>query len=125
MMRAVLAVVVGYVWWTAVWLAGNSVFFGEAADVVGAGEPYTEAGPLVGALGLSMACSLMAGMVAGMLGKSQRLVSILAIVLLVTGIGVQASVWSLMPLWYHLVFLALLVPATRLGGKLTAAKRAA
>ena len=43
-------------------------------------------------------------------------------VLLLTGIGVQASVWSLMPTWYHVTFLALVVPMTLLGSRLASAR---
>ena len=38
--------------------------------------------------------------------------------MLVTGIAVQAGVWALMPVWYHLVFLALLVPVCLVGARL-------
>jgi hypothetical protein len=37
---------------------------------------------------------------------------------------VQASAWSALPLWYHLPFLALLVPACLLGGRMTARRGA-
>jgi hypothetical protein len=35
--------------------------------------------------------------------------------LLATGLGVQSSAWSQLPVWYHLAFLALLIPGC-LGG---------
>ncbi len=34
------------------------------------------------------------------------------------GMSVQAAVWNLMPVWYHLVFLGLLVPGCLLGARL-------
>ena len=40
-----------------------------------------------------------------------------AVLLLITGIFVQMSIWALMPAWYHLTFLALLIPVTLVGGK--------
>ena len=40
------------------------------------------------------------------------------ILLLATGIAVQLQYWSLLPIWYHLVFLVLLVPSTVAGGSL-------
>jgi hypothetical protein len=41
----------------------------------------------------------------------------MASLLLLTGIFVQASVWTLMPIWYHVPFLALLVPIAVIGGR--------
>ena len=38
--------------------------------------------------------------------------------MLAVGIGVQAGSWNLMPVWYHLTFLALLVPGALIGAKL-------
>ena len=122
MMRAILATLLGYAVWTAIWLGGNSVLFNEAAEVVGAGERYTAVGPLAGALVLSLVCSLVAGAVAGKLASTARPVLVLACLLLLTGLVVQASVWDLMPIWYHAPFLVLLVPVTRLGGALGGAR---
>jgi hypothetical protein len=120
MIRTALAAIAGYALWTALWLGGNAAFFGEAADVVGAGEPYTAAGPLIGVIALSLVCSLAAGLIAAAIDRphARRAVVVMALLLLLTGIGVQAGVWSLMPVWYHLTFLALIVPTALFGGRL-------
>ena len=47
-----------------------------------------------------------------------RTVWVFAIILLATGIAIEVSSWELTPVWYHMVFLALLVPATVWGGML-------
>lgn len=122
MMHAVVAVIAGYAIWTVLWLGGNALFFKEAAAVVGAGDAYTAPAPLLGVIVLSVVCSLAAGMAAGRIAGSlaRRAVMVMALLLLVTGIGVQAGVWSLMPAWYHLAFLALVVPVSLLGGRLGA-----
>lgn len=121
MLRAVIGVIVGYAVWTVIWLGGGAVFFGRLAESVTARERYEAVGPLVGLLALSIACSLAGGMVCGLIsrGRTHGASMVLATLLLVTGIGVQAGVWSLMPVWYHLVFLVLLIPVTMLGGMLT------
>ncbi|MEM7201210.1 MAG: hypothetical protein AAF628_13135 [Planctomycetota bacterium] len=121
MMRLILAVVAGYAVWTAVWLGGNAALLPEAAAAVQAGEAFTDPGALGLALALSAACSLCAGGVAATIAggpMAWRAAWITAGLLLATGVAVQAGVWSLMPLWYHLVFLALLVPVTLLGARL-------
>ena len=118
MKRAVGGVIVGYAVWTALWLGGgaglNLVF-----PVPMEGEPITSLGFLLGALLLSVFCSFLAGFTNAALAKekSKGAVLIMAGLLLLTGIGVQAGIWSIMPLWYHLVFLALLVPVSVLGGR--------
>ena len=120
MMRAVIAVVVGYLLWTAVWLGGNAVLFGELAEAAGAGTRVEATGPLAGVLLLSIACSLLAGAATAFLarGRSRGALLALGALLLVTGIGVQAGVWSLMPVWYHVLFLGLLIPGVLAGGRL-------
>jgi hypothetical protein len=120
MVRAFLAVVVGYLVWTALWLGGNAAFFGEAARVVDAGVPFTAAGPLAGLLAQSVVCSIAAGLAAAAIAKqrARAAVLVLAALLLATGVLVQIGVWPFMPVWYHLTFLALIVPASILGGRL-------
>ncbi|HUF51451.1 MAG TPA: hypothetical protein VMN60_11485 [Longimicrobiales bacterium] len=66
---------------------------------------------------LSVAAGYVAAAAAGM-GNAARAAGILAALQLVLGIGVEVSSWGLTPVWYHVVFLALLVPATVYGGRL-------
>lgn len=117
MLRAVMGVIVGYLTWSALWLVGNRLLFTDAAEVVAAGERYTKTGPLLGVLALSIVCSLAAGAVAAKISQSKRwgTVAVMAVLLLITGIVVQASVWSLMPFWYHVLFLALIIPVCQVG----------
>jgi energy-converting hydrogenase Eha subunit F len=120
MLRNVMGVITGYAVWTAIWLAGNKLFFGAAAEAAQGGRYYSEAGPLIGVLALSIACSLAAGLatVRVALGKARGALLVMAGLLLVTGIAVQAGVWHLMPVWYHLIFLGLLIPVSLAGGRL-------
>jgi hypothetical protein len=46
----------------------------------------------------------------------------LGLILLGVGMFVQAQYWYLMPLWYHLAFLLLLVPACMIGSRLRRAR---
>jgi hypothetical protein len=122
MMRLIYAIVAGYAAWSVLWLAGNALLFGKAAEHLEQGEPYTATGPLLAVLVLSVVCSIVAGVLAARIGgaKAKAAVLITGIALLVTGIGVQTGSWSLLPLWYHLVFLALLLPVVWIGGRLGA-----
>ena len=125
-MRSAIGVIVGYAVWTAIWLGGNAVLLPEAAEVVQNGEPYTETGPLAMAIGLSVVCSLLGGLVAALIAraKGRGPAVVLAVLLLATGVFVQLGVWDLMPVWYHATFLALLVPMTLAGAGLVRAKGA-
>ena len=124
MLRRVLAVLAGYVTWTALWLGGNAVFFAGIATVVDAGTPYTAVGPLAGLVLQSVVCSIAAGLVTAAIARqatrepTRTSVLIMAVLLLLTGVGVQIGVWPLMPLWYHLTFLGLIVPACIAGSRL-------
>ena len=117
MKRNIIAVVVGYALWTVLWLGGNALFFGETARQVEAQEPVTAGGSLAGIVLLSVVCSIAAGLSCAAISHSRGALLVLGALLLVTGIGVQSSVWALMPVWYHLLFLALLIPVVWFAGK--------
>ena len=118
--RAVVGVIAGYVVWTVFWLAGNNLLFSGVADSMAGGQRFDNGGPLLGILVLSVMCSLCAGAVTATIarGKASGSILIMALLLLATGIAVQLSVRSLMPVWYHLAFLALIIPVCLAGGRL-------
>jgi hypothetical protein len=123
LLRAILAAVVGYAAWTILWLGGSAgigAVWPAELEAFGAGEPMTAAVPLLASLLLSLACSLAAGfaVAAVALHPVRRSLMVLAVLLLGTGIGVQASAWTLMPVWYHLGFLVMLIPMCFLGARL-------
>ena len=126
-MRLILGVIVGYAVWSVVWLGTNRVVFAEAGEVMAAGEAVTETGTLLGVLALSIVCSILGGVVAAKIGRNRASAAVIGngVLLLLTGIFVQMSIWALMPTWYHLSFLALLIPATIVGGKLGGTPRPA
>ena len=124
MTRAILGVIAGYATWTVLWLGGNNLLFAEATRVVGEGQAYTAAGPLFGVIALSVVCSIVAGVVTAKIAQAKAggAVIVMALLLLLTGIGVQVGVWALMPVWYHLMFLALIVPVVLFSGRLARAR---
>jgi len=119
--RAIAAVVVGFVAWTVLWLGGGAGLNVAFPDAAAPGEPIDDAGYLVSALVLSVVCSLVAGLLASLITRGRgRATLVLGIVLLLVGIGVQAGFWKLMPVWYHVPFLVLIVPVVLAGGRLAA-----
>ena len=120
MFRSIIAVVVGFALWSALWLGGNALLFAKAADAAKAKTPITEMPTLLGLLALSVGCSAAAGLAVARIavrGKTKVPVLITAILLLLVGVGVQSAAWSLMPVWYHAMFLGLLVPVTLIAGR--------
>ena len=118
-MRAVLGVIVGYAVWTAVWLGGNAGLRAAFPDDFGPEPPWTAPVPLACALVLSVVCSAAGAWVAARVAGARAAGAALAlgVALLATGVAVQASVWGDMPLWYHVAFLALLVPVCLVVGR--------
>ena len=74
---------------------------------------------LVLILGLSVLFSVAAGyLLARIAGRfTMRFALALGMVQLVVGTLVQIQFWQLMPIWYHLSFLALLAPGILAGAK--------
>ena len=117
-MRTILAIIAGYVLWTVLWLGGGAAIAAAFPEAYPEGGPFNATVPLLLTLGLSIVCSFAAGIMATKLASdAARAVWIMAILLLLTGIGVQASTWSLMPVWFHIPFLVLLIPICLLGRK--------
>ena len=123
--RSVLAVIAGAAVWAILWTGGTSQMSTIFPDVV-QGERLERAVPLITLIGYSVVLSVLAGWTTGRIAAAEpvRHATILAVIQLVLGIIFEVSAWDLLPVWYHLVFLALLVPATVYGGRLAAGRRA-
>lgn len=122
MKSTIISVIAGYAVWTVLWLGGNALMFSAAGQRAAVGEAVTDAATLLPILLWSVVCSLAAGFAVGQLDKSRarRSAIITGSLLLLTGIGVQASVWAMMPVWYHLAFLVLIVPVVVTGCRMSA-----
>ena len=123
-MRNVVAVIGGFVVWSGLWLGGNSAIKGAMPDRYQADGFSQDATVLVLALVLSVVCSALAGWVTGRIGNSPLGAGkVLGLLLLAVGAMVQVGAWSNMPVWYHLIFLALLFPVAKMGAARAAAGR--
>lgn len=118
--RAVLAVLAGAAVWAVLWIGGTRAAQAGLPDVFAANEPITHLGALVGFIAYSVLLSVLAGYVTAAVGGKTPMPAVwgLAVLQLVLGIVAEVSYWNLMPVWYHVVFLALIVPATVYGGAL-------
>lgn len=125
--RAIAAVVVAFMLWPTLWLGFNKVMEMALPDLINPPEPLTHAGVLIGFVVYSAVISAVAGYACAAIRKESpmKTVWVFAIIQLAVGVFVEISYWALMPVWYHLVFLALIVPATVWGGTLRAKRSAA
>ena len=131
MVRIILGIVVGFIAWSILWLGSDQVlrsvspgWYGAHAaqfDTAEFSNPPFVANTSILILDLvrSVIISIMSGFLAAMVAsESKKTTLILGILLLAFGIYVQISVWNFIPVWYHFIFLFLLIPVTMLGGKL-------
>jgi hypothetical protein len=125
--RAILAVLAGAAVWAVLWVGGTQAAQAAFPEILPVGQPLTHSGALVGYIGYSVLLSLLAGYVTAAVAHKNPMPAVwgLATLQLALGIGFEVSAWSLTPLWYHLVFLALIVPATVYGGLLRVRRRQA
>jgi hypothetical protein len=124
--RAILAVVAGAAVWAALWVGGTQAAMAAFPDILPKDQPVTHLGALLGLILYSLPLSVLAGYVTAMIVGQDPMpvVWILAGLQLILGIIAETSAWGLTPVWYHLVFLALVVPATVFGGQLHVRRRA-
>ena len=120
MTRLILGAVGGFLAWSVLWLVGGQLIRQLSPGSFREDMGTDSAAVLLAILILSIACSLTAGYLAALLAPRQAMAAAtaLAVVNLAVGLGVQISSWSLLPVWYHLAFLVLLVPGILAGASL-------
>lgn len=119
-MRIVIAIIAGFLTWTAIFLGGFQTVIAAMPDKFDDKGFTTSVLALLLALALSVIASVASGWLAAKVARvaNNQPAKILGVILLLVGIGVQASSWSSVPLWYNVCFLLLLFPATVCGGGL-------
>ena len=117
MFRIVGAVIAGNFIWTALWLGLNALLRTQGLLPTDPVEPVEQSAGLVALLVGSVVVSAAVGWITTLIagGRTYTAAMILGVIHLVLGIFFQVQAWHLMPLWYHLPFLLLIVPATLLG----------
>lgn len=131
MVRIILGVIAGFFAWSILWVGTDQVMRTASSDWYGDHQIRMEAAIfnmepfaadttiLLVSLFRSIIFSVLAGFLAAFIaGENRHSPLWLGIVLLLFGLIVQVSVWNYMPVWYHVVFLSLLIPMTVIGGKL-------
>ena len=130
MLRVILGVIAGFIAWSILWVGSDQVMMGAIGwygehqlafeKAMTNGDAFT-ADTTILAMHIvrSIVISIMSGFLAAIIAnENRRSTLILGIVLFLFGAGVEAVAWKYLPIWYHVVFLALIIPMTILGGKL-------
>jgi hypothetical protein len=122
MKRGIASVLTGLAAWFVVATAINFALRLSWADYAFAEKPMTftlgmQAARLVAGAVASLCAGFAAAWIANGAGTP---VKVLAALLLLLFLPVHYGLWDRFPLWYHVVFLASIVPLTLLGGILNA-----
>ena len=130
MIRIVLGVIAGFIAWLLVWVASEKIIsvvwpaFGAHQkafeEAIKNGGPFTaETSALLTHIVLGSIISVMAGAAAALAaGENTRAPLIAGCLLVAMGIAKAAMSWRYVPIWYHIIFTAMLLPLAILGGKL-------
>jgi hypothetical protein len=136
MVRIVLGVIAGFFSWALMWFGSETIlsvispgWFGahQAAfqAAIENGSPFIpDSAILFIHCVLAAIVSLISGFLAALVaGENKRAPLILGLLLLAMGLLKAAMSWSLVPVWYHVIFTAMLLPMAVLGGRFKTAAR--
>jgi hypothetical protein len=130
MLRIVLGVIAGFISWLIVWVGSEKIIsaiwpaFGANQrafeEVLKNGGQFTpDTTFLVTQIVMGSIVSVLSGVLTALIaGENARAPFYLGIALLVLGILKAVMSWQYVPIWYHVLFTALLLPLAILGGKL-------
>jgi len=130
MLRIVLGVVAGFIAWLVVWIGSEKILvaiwpvFGAnqkafEAAVKNGGEYTADTTMLLTHLVLGSVVSAMAGIFAALIARENTSAPlVVGILLLVLGLLKAFMSWRYAPIWYHVIFTAILLPMAVVGGKL-------
>lgn len=131
MVRIVLSVIAGFFAWVIAWFGSEKVLsaiwpegFGAhqrafQAAIENGGQFTADTTMLLTHIVLGSIVSVLSGFLAALIaGENKRAPLILGFLLLAMGILKAVMSWPYVPIWSHVIFTALLIPMTILGGKL-------
>ena len=130
MIRIVLGVIAGFIAWLLVWVVSEKIIsvvwpaFGAHQkafeEAIKNGGPFTaETSALVTHIVLGSIVSFAVGSLAALIaGENSRAPLFVGILLIAMGVLKAVMSWQYVPIWYHVIFTAILLPMAILGGKL-------
>jgi hypothetical protein len=134
MVRIVLGVIGGFFSWAIVWFGSEKIFsaiwpewFGAhqvafQAAIEHGGQFTADSTVLLIHIVLGSIVSVISGFLAALIaGENKRAPLVLGFLLLAFGLLKVVMSWPYVPIWYHVVFTAILLPMALVGGKLKTA----
>lgn len=130
MVRIVLGVIAGFFAWVIAWVGSEKLLsaiwleFGThqrafQAAIENGGQFTADATMLLTHIVHGSIVSVMSGFLAALIASgNQRAPMILGFLLLAFGVLKAVMSWPYVPIWYHVIFTAILLPMAILGGKL-------
>lgn len=117
MIKIALGVLTGFALWPVLWLGSGAIARQVMPGAYTEGQPVTDKTYLVLFLILPFVYSIVAGYAAAWVagGEWVRAMFILCFIQVSIGLFVQYTYWSLMPGWYHIIFLGLIIPGIMIG----------
>ncbi|MGH8105175.1 MAG: hypothetical protein ACREO1_01625 [Arenimonas sp.] len=136
MLRIVSGVIAGFFSWLVAWVGSEMLLsaiwpegFGVhqrafQAAIENGGQFTADTTFLLTHVVLCSIVSVMAGFLAALIaGENKRAPLVLGFLLLALGLLKAGLSWQYVPIWYHVIFTALLVPMAIAGGKLKSSNR--
>jgi len=130
MVRIVLGVIAGFFAWAIVWVGSEKILsaiwpeFGThqrafEAAITNGGQFTADTTMLLTHIVLGSIVSVMSGSVAALIAsENRRAPLVLGFLLLAVGLLKLVMSWPYVPIWYHVIFTAILLPMAIMGGKL-------
>jgi len=131
MVRIVLGAIAGFIAWSIIWVGSEKALSAIWPEWYGANQVAFEAAVANGGaftadttillmnIVRGSIISVLSGFLAALIaGENKRSPLILVVLLVAFGLVIVAISWRYIPLWYHIIFTALLIPMTMAGGKL-------
>ena len=131
MVRIVLDAIAGFFAWAIVWVGSEKILSAMCPEGFGVHQLAFEAAVTNGGqftanttlllihIVLGSIVSVMAGFLAAQIaGENKRAPLVLGFLLMAFGLLKVVLSWPYVPVWYHVIFTAILIPMTIMGGKL-------
>ena len=136
MVRIVLGVIAGFFAWAIAWVGGEKIlsaiwpqWFGAhqtafQAAIEHGGQFTADSTILLIHIVLASIVSVMSGFLSALIaGENKRAPIALGFLLLAVGLLKVVMSWPYVPIWHHVIFTAMLLPMTIMGGKLKTTTR--
>ena len=131
MVRIILGVIAGFFAWAIVWVGSEKILSAISPGWFGAhqaafqtaiehgGQFSADSTILLIHIVLGSIVSVISGFLAALVaGENKRAPLILGFLLLAFGLLKVVMSWPYVPVWYHVIFTAILIPMTIMGGKI-------